>query len=198
MEPSNPTSVELVAAPTLTLKQRPAHSDNFSHAKRTPRFIVLHATHGAEGINKDEQGSVEIANPLPKGKRKSYHYIVDADSATCCVEAVYTAWHAGKTGNQLGIGIEICGRADQTLEQWLDQYSLPTLQNAIRLCVDLCREWRFPAVLLDQQALLAGHSGITTHAIVSHTWKDSDHWDPGPGFPLNPFIEAVKRELVTP
>ena len=35
-----------------------------------------------------------------------------------------------------------------------------------------------------QTTLRAGERGITTHAQVSKAWKKSDHWDPGPGFPI--------------
>jgi len=189
----------IIAAPApLRIKSRPAHPDNYSRATREPTLIVIHCTDGCEGLRKDDDEAAAIAVPGPLGRRVSFHYAVDADSCTRCVPDMLTAWHAGHTGNARGIGIELCGRANQTRAQWLDELSLPTLCIAARLVADLCREYHIPPVLVDVPGLVLGHRGITTHSMCGAAWHESDHYDPGPHFPLGDFVQAVVRALEQP
>lgn len=186
----------IVAAFGYQLKIRPASRTNYSDVKRVlPSVIVLHCTDGCEGTTKDDDTAAMFAGPLEK--RRSAHYVVDADSITRCVPDLCTAWHSGHHGNAIGIGIELCGRADQTRAQWLDVFSLPTLSLAARLSADLCGAYKIPPVIVNDLALRAGASGITTHAYVSRAWKESDHYDPGPDFPLTGFVAAVAKAMST-
>lgn len=195
------TFLTATAPGALTIHERPAHLTNYSRAPRRPgepSLVVIHATHGAEGQGPiDLNVAAGIAKALPSGKRVSFHYAVDADSAVRCVPDLALAWHAGKTGNARGIGVEICGRADQTRAQWLDGVSLRTLSNTARLVASLCLAHTIPPVLLDVPELLAGHRGITTHHRVSLAWGESHHWDPGVGFPLVDFVVAVSSAVIS-
>lgn len=191
MEVNGTPRAVIVAADKLVMRYVAAHPTNYSRAVRKPSVIVLHCTDGHEGTTKDTDAAIEISKPLPKGKERSFHFVVDADSATACVEPKFTAWHARKHGNAVGIGIEICGSADQTRAQWLDALSLATLQITARLCAELCRDFAIPPVALSEAGLRAGLRGITTHHIVSQAWKESTHYDPGPHFPFADFLEAV-------
>ncbi len=197
-KPSKPEFVEpsIVAVPSpLLVKRLPAHLGNYSRVVRTPSVIVLHCTDGHEGLTQDVDAATEISKPLPKGHERSFHFAVDANSCTQSVDEQFTAWHARHSGNTIGIGIEMCGRADQTREQWFDAVSLATMQIAARLCADLCKKWNIPAKLVDTVGLLAGEHGITTHHFVAQAFKESDHYDPGPNFPLMAFIGAVARAV---
>ena len=40
--------------------------------------------------------------------------------------------------------------------------------------------------------LVRGRRGITSHAEVSLAYRKSDHWDPGPGFPIDEFLGRVR------
>lgn len=174
----------------------PAATANYARVVRVPTVIVLHCTDGCEGTHKDTDEAIAISKPLPKGKEKSFHYTVDADSVTQCVKDEYTAWHCGHNGNAIGIGIEICGKADQSRVEWFDTISLATLNNAARLCARLCHKWNIPAKVVNDRGLVNGESGITTHQFVSAAWKQSNHYDPGPGFPLGAFVQAVAAAFV--
>lgn len=182
-------------ADALRIKVKLADTANYSKTRREPSIIVIHATHGAEGPRKDDDEAYAISKPLPPGKKRSFHYVVDSDSATRCVPDLLTAWHAGKTANARGIGVEICGSASQTRAQWLDPVSLSTLNIAARLVADLCKEHKIPATLLQLPNLMQKQRGITTHHLCSLAWHESTHWDPGPNFPLTEFIEAVRLAL---
>lgn len=188
----------IVAAATIRMKVLLAHQANYSRTKRMKiDNIVIHATHGAEGANKDYDAAFEISKPLPKGKERSFHYVVDSDSATRCVPDVYVAWHARRTANARSIGVELCGSADQTRSQWTDAVSMATLEIAARLVADLCKTHNIPTVLCRPQDLVADQRGITTHQFCSQAWKQSDHYDPGPNFPLIEFVEAVANAAAT-
>lgn len=195
-KPPPPPRVEpiIVATPdaSFVMKTMPAHLSNYSRVVRVPTVIVLHCTDGCEGSQKDTDEAFDITKP---NKNKSFHYAVDADSVTQCVNDEYTAWHARGHGNALGIGVELCGRADQTRAEWFDAVSLATMNNAARLCARLCNKWSIPAKVVNDRGLLNGESGITTHQFVASAWKQSNHYDPGPGFPLGAFVQAVATAL---
>lgn len=188
----------IVAVPgPLQIKDVPAHLSNYSRTMRHPSVIVLHATDGHEGVTKDTDCAVMFARPFPPGQpKRSSHYVVDTDSTTRCVRDEFAAWHCGHHGNAIGIGIELCGRADQTRPQWLDALSLPMLCIAARLCAELCRQWQIPARVVNDRGLLAEEQGITTHAFVAQAWKETTHYDPGPGFPMGAFVTAVNNAVV--
>lgn len=195
--PLPPTTTEgIVAIPgSLQLKRKPAHASNFSaHPRLNPRLVVIHCTDGHEGFTKDDDVAAMFAAPLDKPR--SAHYVVDADSCTRCVPDLMTAWHCGRHGNQLGIGIEFCGRARQSRAEWLDALSLPMLCIGARLISDLCRQYEIPPVVVNDRMLLAGQGGITTHSFVSMAWKETSHHDPGEGFPLGSLVVAVRRDLL--
>lgn len=194
MKPIDPQSPSLVAMPgPLAIREMPAHLSNYSAVGRIPTLIVIHATHGSEGLQSAENAAHEITLP---NKRKSWHYAVDANSIVRSVPDAMRAWHCGSHGNVASIGVELCGRADQTAAQWFDAASLATLQLGARLVAELCLQWRIPPVRVHPAELVAGRSGITTHACVSAAWRESTHTDPGPGFPLSAFIAAVARATV--
>jgi hypothetical protein len=46
---------------------------------------------------------------------------------------------------------------------------------------------------LSADDLLAGRRGLSGHAQVSAAFRKSDHWDPGPGFPVESFLDRVRR-----
>lgn len=155
------------------------------------RWIVLHATHGAEGL-----GRAAATCRTLRERRVSAHYVLDTQAVIQCVPEDAEAWHAGRNANMRGIGIELCGSASQTREQWLDAQSLPMLENAARLIADICRRHTLPAALLTAPDLLAGRYGITTHAHVTAAFpSDTTHWDPGLGFPLREVIAAALHAL---
>lgn len=180
----------IVAAVTMHLKRKKAHPSNHGHAERVPKLIVIHSTEGHEGPNKD----IDVSAMFARGdleKKRSAHYVVDSDSVTHCVDDNLPAWHCGKTGNRLGIGIELCGRASQSYESWHDEFSLPMLCIAARLIAELCKRHGIPPVHVTSNELRAGASGITTHASISIAWGETNHTDPGKEFPMSKLVSAV-------
>lgn len=129
-----------------------------------------------------------------RAPRASAHFCVDADSIVHCVREQDIAW-AAPGANANGVHVELAGRASQTADQWLDEYSTRVLELAAALTADLCRRYSIPPRPIGQAGLLMDMPGITTHAAVSVAFRKSDHTDPGPGFPLNAFVEMVRRRM---
>jgi N-acetyl-anhydromuramyl-L-alanine amidase AmpD len=122
----------------------------------------------------------------------SAHYCVDAGTIIQCVREPDVAWHA-RGGNTNSIGVELAGFARQTTREWGDAYSTALLARASTLVADICRRRRIPVRWLVADDLRAARRGITGHVEVSRAYGRSDHWDPGPGFPIETFLDRVRR-----
>jgi N-acetyl-anhydromuramyl-L-alanine amidase AmpD len=166
---------------------------HFTQANRkTVDLIVIHSAEVGE--------TAEIAEQLMErcavtDRKASWHYAVDADSVTMSVKEEDVAWHA-PGANKNGIGIELCGRASQSADDWADNYSSRVVARAAKVCAAICTKWNIPAKFVPADALLRGQRGITTHAEVSKAFKKSNHTDPGPSFPMERLIEMTRHYRV--
>ena len=79
------------------------------------------------------------------------------------------------------------------MRDWRDPYSRAVLARASSLVADVCRRRRIPVRWLVADDLLAGRRGLTGHNEVSRAFKRSDHWDPGDGFPVEAFLDSVRK-----
>lgn len=158
-------------------------------------WIVLHATHGAEGRSKAEDCARMFATlPGDTKQKKSSTLVIDTDSVVQCVPFECEAYHGGANANRYGEGIELCGSADQTRAQWLDALSLPMLAIAAGIVRWRCDVLGIPPTFRSATDLRAHAPGITTHREISRAFpQDTDHYDPGPHFPIDEFVAAVAR-----
>jgi N-acetyl-anhydromuramyl-L-alanine amidase AmpD len=166
---------------------------HYRAASRKPgdiKWIVIHTAEIAEkGTSAEAIGSYFAT--MSDGRVASAHFTVDTDSIVQSVKEKDIAYHA-PGANLAGLGIEHAGYAKQTKEQWQDDYSMEMLKKSSRLTSKLCREWQIPMRWVDRNGLLRGEPGITTHNEVSQAFKKSTHYDPGPNFPMDGYIEMVK------
>lgn len=193
-----PTHPTIVAVPTLPpIRMIKARWYRTAPRRAATQWIVLHCTDGHEGKRKAEDGALEHARIPPRsqgGKPRSVHWWVDTDSIVQSVPIECEAWHAGRNANMYGEGIELCGRASQTREQWLDALSLPMLQLAARLVRTRADALGLPLRLVTGPELRAHMPGITTHREITRAFpNDTTHTDPGAGFPLAEFLAAVQE-----
>lgn len=159
-------------------------------------LIVVHCMEGPEEMDRAERCAAWMAgkNPRFPAPKASAHYFVDSNSVVQGVPDAGIAWHAPGANNN-GIGIEHAGKARQSREDWLDEFSLPMLDISAQLVGEiLCPSWNFPVRFVDAQALLEKpqQRGITTHAEVTKAFKRSTHTDPGKGFPMDWYVNRVK------
>lgn len=197
-----PSELQVLAAPrSATIPPPPMlpHSIPFVEAKhylRKPRsvvdMIVLHCMEAPEAATTAERCAVYFATTATVA---SAHYCVDADSVVQCVPDHCVAYHA-PGANHNGIGIELAGYARQSRTEWLDPFGARMLWLAAQLVARKCAERDIPIAYLPAARLLGPRArGITTHREVSLAFKRSTHSDPGPGFPIDHFLEQV--ELAT-
>lgn len=92
--------------------------------------------------------------------------------------------------NESGWHIELCGRASWTREEWLRHR--PMLKAAAYKCALRAKQYEIPLRWIGPLRLRLGWKGFVTHNTVSKAFKRSTHWDPGPGFPQDLFMDYVK------
>ncbi len=160
----------------------------------TVNWVVLHSAEVGESLEAAEVLMRRCAGKRTNAKGdeivSSWHYAVDADSVTQSVREEDIAFHA-PGANAAGIGVEMCGRARQSLSEWDDDYSRNVVIRTASLVAGICRRWNIPVLLLGADSLLRGQRGITTHAEVSKAWKKSTHTDPGMFFPVQQFLDLT-------
>lgn len=134
----------------------------------------------------------------PDGKPwsgSSAHICVDATEAIRCVQDNDIAWHAPGV-NDTGIGIEHAGFSEQTPAQWADDYSVKMLDRSAWIMAVYCAFRALPIVFLNEGDLIARKKGITGHVQVTRAFKVGDHWDPGPSFPWQSYLEKIQEFAV--
>lgn len=151
-------------------------------------LIVIHDMEAPERPNTAEN----IANYFATSSRvASAHWNFDSDSAIRSVQDKNVAYHA-PGANHNGLGYEHAGYARQTREEWLDEYSIAMLKiSAYQASID-CAKYSLPVNYVDVNGLLQGRRGITTHWDVSRAFRRSTHWDPGPNFPMEIYLDLVR------
>lgn len=188
-----------VVTPPVRIPFRQAKYFKSMTNTRAVDLVVIHSAENAETNQGAESlmilGAGGVVVRMPDGSLKevksSWHYAVDSNSITQSVLENDIAYHA-PGANGRGIGIELCGWARQSPEEWMDDFSIKTLELAAWLTAGICIRHRLPADPLDKLGLLMGKKGITTHNAVSEAYKRSSHWDPGPHFPMGHFIDRVR------
>jgi N-acetyl-anhydromuramyl-L-alanine amidase AmpD len=164
---------------------------NYTRGRVKPiRRIVIHTMEAPEAAHTAAIVAKWFGGP--KAPKASAHYCVDHDEVIRCVADADTAWHA-PGANADGIGIELAGTARQTAAQWADMYSNGVLVQAAALVADLCEQHKIPIVRIGVDELRSGAAGICGHVDVSRAFGKSTHWDPGPNFPWDRFIDMVRE-----
>lgn len=158
-------------------------------ARRAIDLVVIHDMEYPENLDAAEKVA-RFFQGLPATNKASAHHCVDADSRVLCVQEHDVAYHA-PGANHNGIGIEHAGYARQTAAEWADPYSEQMLLNSAGLTADICRRYGLPHAYVDAGGLQKGYRGITTHWEVTKAFKQSDHTDPGPNFPMAHYLDLV-------
>jgi len=162
----------------------------YYRGRRNPiKRIHVHSMEAPEKGTTAESIANYFANLTER--KASAHYCFDNNSEVQCVRDEDTAFHVGND-NSSSIGLEHAGYARQTREDWLDQYGRDMLEISAKRCAQLCHEHDIPPVWLDFVDLREDQRGISSHANAAIAFGGSTHWDPGPGFPHDYYIERVQ------
>lgn len=158
----------------------------------TPRRVSLVVIHSAEvPLRAGSARAVATYFAGPQAPKASAHYCVDPVDVIRCVDEHDVAWAAPGANNQ-GVHIELAGYARQTEAEWVSPAGEAELILAAGVVLSICERWQVPIEYVDVGGLIAGRAGVTTHDAVSKAWRRSDHWDPGPGFPIERFLGMVR------
>lgn len=181
----------------MAVLQVPGYPGHTSGPVGTVTRLVLHATvspcvvGGARGVASYFQRS--SAGGLA-------HYVVDPSEVVQCAPETLATW--GAPPNSHSLHIELCDPQTGDPARWGDANHQAMLALAAPLIRDVCQRHNLPTVYVNAAGLLAGMRGITTHADVSAAWHQTDHTDPGSGFPMTAFLAAVNApvssHVVTP
>ncbi|QSI50013.1 peptidoglycan-binding protein [Thermobispora bispora] len=156
---------------------------------RPVRLIVIHSMEAPEKPTTAE----DVAKWFAKGgMNASAHVCVDNNSAVRCVDDGDTAW-AAPNANADGLHLELAGYARQSRAEWLDTYGKDMLKIAAGVVATWATKYGIPIVKLTPAEVRAGKKGICGHADVTNAYPGTgDHWDPGPHFPWDHFLDLVK------
>lgn len=148
-------------------------------------YFVIHVAEAALPTTGAEAIGRYFASDSSRG---STHFGVDNNSTQRYLSDLIVAWGAPPL-NVSGLHCESVGKSSFGRHQWLKEYG-PTFQRFGWLIANRCRKYKIPLILLDAQDLKRlgkspAKGGITTHAAVSAAWHESDHTDPGSGYPLD-------------
>lgn len=165
---------------------------NYTKANRTAagiELIVIHTMESPEKGSTAENVASWFAGP--SAPKASAHYCVDQDSVVQSVKDSDVAWHA-PGANHNGIGIEHAGYAKQTPEEWADPASTAMLLLSAKLVAGLCKKYEIPIVRLTPEDLKAKKKGLCGHIDITNAFNEGKgHWDPGPSFPWQQYLEMI-------
>ena len=186
-----------IGAPKLALRNRDIQG------------LLIHCTDGGERPGSAPGvcswfDTIEYKDPksgkmLKKGPGEA-HVIADPGQIIQFADWNRVANH-GNAANGWTIGLEICGKASQTREEWLDDLSVGALKRAAWVSAYLCKKFGIEVRKLQPQEILDIHgkksqlTGFLGHVDVTQVLKSGSHYDPGPNFPWLEFLVAVQGYL---
>ena len=177
----------------------PNHNPRFWNGKLVkPSMIVIHTAQCGEVSSAPENlGDWDAGASRPQA---SWNFAIGNGSVSCSVPIELLAWHAGPV-NAYSIGIEHAGKAEQTPEQWADEYSTAELNLSVLVCVVLCELLQIPVRLIEANELRENHHagkqswGICGHHTVTQALSGT-HTDPGPNFPWDDYMARIKARAL--
>lgn len=157
------------------------------------KWVVLHTTENAAGT--PAMNIIQYQNNTRSG---SYNIITDTHgNSVRHNDDNYSPWSvAGTRGDYEGLHVSMAFRAGSTRAQWLAQDAL--LEETARIVAGWCKSYGIPVKRLTQAELRANQKGIIDHNDCSKVFGRTDHWDVGPNFPWDIFLQKVNRHITPP
>lgn len=160
-----------------------AAESNYGERRNTPiDTLVIHTTESTLGS--------AVAWFRNRAAKASAHYVIDADHVVECVPEGYCAWHAGNAAvNRRSVGIEVAGHAGSR-ETWTPE----VMAQLVTLAAEIVRRHNIPIVRQAGPGI-CGHMDVPDPSHPDRRGGAGHHVDPGPYFPWEPFLDALRREL---
>jgi peptidoglycan hydrolase-like protein with peptidoglycan-binding domain len=162
-----------------------------AHDSGTPNSpitrLVIHATVSPTRLGQARATARYFQSQSSGG---SAHFVVDPGEIIQCVPVNTIAWHAPP--NRGSLGVELCDSQVGSASRWGDSAHHQMLDRAAALVASLAKTHGVPIVKINAADLRAGRHGICGHVDVSQAWRQTDHQDPGSGFPWATFMAMVQ------
>lgn len=161
-------------------------SNTSGRRRGSPRLIVLHSTESPPSSAR------AIAAMFQRPSvRASAHWIVGTDAVLSGVPESHVAW-AAPGANHDGLQIEQCGYAGST--DWTSGAGARVVEATAKIVAGMHKRWGIPLRALTNAQIAAGWSGVVTHHQISQVYRRSDHWDPGPRYPLGRLLALASGQ----
>jgi hypothetical protein len=158
---------------------------------------VIHDEENPDALKGAEKTGAFFASAAAHG---SAHSGVDNDSTQQYLPEegnLSEAWGAPPL-NDSGIHVEQSGRASFSRRVWKKRYG-PQLVRVAWLMADISRRRQLPLRWVSRRQMRKvgpnppKPQGWVTHDDVSKVWKQSVHWDPGPGWPKGFVMRRARK-----
>lgn len=143
---------------------------------------IIHATEGETA----EGAASWFQNPASEG---SANLVVSDYACFKTVKDLVIPW-AAPPYNTRGFHVEIVGFSDWSHDEWMKVER--RIQHAAYRMALRCKWYSIPVVFRTAEELKEGLHGITTHANISIAFRQTNHTDPGPNFPVSYYMECLK------
>jgi len=165
--------------------------DRFHFGQHRPtseiKTICIHVTVNAPGTPAEN-----VANYQIRSESGSYHELVDTRPVVLIENTPdWMTWSAGPTANWRGLHRSFVMRGNETVAQWLAQEAM--LRAAAERDAAWATRYGIPVRKITAAQLRAGEKGFHGHHDASLAWGESDHVDPGPGFPWDHYLNLVRQ-----
>lgn len=159
-----------------------------NYSSRNGTKVIWVAIHTTEGI----MDANDLGYYWQRITNGSSHAGCDNVKTRTYVDTAYASWTL-LNGNSRSVNMEICGWARWSRDEWLGPQR-GRLVQAANWARQMCDKFGIPKRYIGAAGVARGESGIIGHVDYTNGAKDGNHWDPGPGFPWDVFIEMVKGD----
>lgn len=163
-----------------------------NYSSRGAARVIWVAIHTTEGI----MDANDLGYYWQRITNGSSHAGCDNSKTVTYVDTGYASWTL-LNGNSRSVNMEICGWASWTRDQWLGPQR-GRLVQAANWARQMCDRFGIPKRHIGAAGVARGEAGIIGHIDYTNGAKDGNHWDPGPGFPWDVFIDLVNEGQGTP
>ena len=176
-----------------------ARWDSGARKASSIRLVVIHSAEADDSFGGDTsaEGVANFFHTLPRERGASTQLAVDRDSCVRMLPDLVVPWGASGA-NSDGLHVEICGHAPWSRDEWLKPLPGADREAMLRRAAYRVAKWCWlysigAKWLTDKQLANGTARGLTTHKQVNDVFHRGAHWDPGPGFPKDVFLEWVKE-----